>query len=158
MKSAAKKCSIAAIIAAIYASLTLFISPLSYGAMQVRVSEVLLSFALLTPSAIPGLTIGCFLANVLGPNGIIDAIVGSAATLLGSFLAYKFRKLNPFLALLPNILINGAAVGLELSVIFSTGNSFLYCFAWVALGEALACYLFAIPLYKFLKKRGDLFL
>ena len=81
-----------AVIAAVYTALTLLLMPLSYGVMQVRVSEALTVLPALTPAAIPGLFVGCFVSNMLGPNGMIDMILGSGATLLAAIASYKLRK------------------------------------------------------------------
>src|SRR5665647_998773 len=100
----------AAVIGSLYAALTLLLSPISYGVMQVRISEALTVLAMFTPAAIPGLTVGCFFANFLGPNGIIDAIIGSFATLLGAIGTYKLRK-SFYLAPLPPVIANALIVG-----------------------------------------------
>ena len=64
----------AAVIAAVYTALTLLLMPLSYGVMQIRVSEALTILPALTPAAIPGLFIGCLISNMIGPYGILDKI------------------------------------------------------------------------------------
>ena len=77
-----------AVIAALYAALTYVASSvgLAYGAVQFRFSEALTVLAALTPAAIPGLTIGCFLANLGSPYGIVDIVCGTLATLVAAFL------------------------------------------------------------------------
>ena len=71
----------AAVIAAIYCALTLLLRPISYGEVQLRVSEALTILPVLTPAAVPGLFIGCLLANLLGGSTVIDIVFGSLATL-----------------------------------------------------------------------------
>ncbi len=71
-----------AIIAAAYVGLTVIFSWTSYGEIQVRVSEILTILPFFTPSAIPGLFIGCLIANIFSPNGLPDIIIGSMATLI----------------------------------------------------------------------------
>lgn len=85
-----------AVIAALYAALTYAASAanLAYGAVQFRFSEALTVLAAYTPAAIPGLTIGCILANLGSPYGITDIICGSAATLLAAVFTYLTRKVK----------------------------------------------------------------
>lgn len=146
----------AAVIAALYASLTIFLMPISYGVMQIRVSEVLTVLPAFTPAAIPGLLIGCFVANMLGPYGVLDMVVGSAATLLAAIGSYKLRN-RPFLVPLPPVIANGVIVGGMLYYAYGVPFSLLACILWVALGEALACYLLGLPLMKYLNKRKSIF-
>ena len=82
-----------AAIAAIYAALTLALAPISYGAVQVRVSEALTVLPFFMPhSAVPGLFLGCLLANFLGGAGIWDVIFGSAATLVAAMITARCRS------------------------------------------------------------------
>ena len=72
----------AAVIAAVYATLTIILMPFSYGVMQVRVSEALTILPFFTPAAIPGLFVGCIISNMVGPYGLMDMVIGSGATLI----------------------------------------------------------------------------
>ena len=72
---------IGGLIAAAYLALTLVLAPISYGPIQFRVSEALTLLPLIFPQAVPGLFIGCLLANIFGGYGAIDIICGSAAPL-----------------------------------------------------------------------------
>ena len=56
----------AAVIGAIYVVLTLLFAPLSYGEIQIRFSEALTILPFFTPAAIPGLFVGCIIANLFG--------------------------------------------------------------------------------------------
>jgi len=143
----------AAVIGTLYCLLTLVLSPFSYGVMQIRFSEALCVLALYTPAAIPGLTLGCFFANFIGANGIIDAIVGSLGTLAGTAAIYVVRK-KKYLAPMCNVILNAAAVGLMLWKWYAVPFSPLLCIAWVGLGEFVSCYVLGIPLIKLLDKRG----
>ncbi|NCB42339.1 MAG: QueT transporter family protein [Clostridia bacterium] len=142
----------AAVIGSLYAALTLLFSPISYGVMQIRISEALTVLAMFTPAAIPGLAAGCFFANFLGPNGIFDAVIGTAATLIGALGTYKLRK-RFYLAPLPTVLSNAVIVGLMLYYVYGVPFSPLYCIFWVGLGEFVACYVAGLPLARFLQKR-----
>ncbi len=144
-----------AVIAAVYAVLTLVLAPLSYGMMQVRVSETLCVLPMFTPAAVPGLFIGCFVANMLGPNGVVDVLTGSAATLIAAIMSYKLRN-KPKLVPLPPVIANAVIVGWTLSVVYGLG-ALPACMFWVGLGEAIACYVLGYPLIKYLQKHKDIF-
>ena len=143
----------AAVIAALYAGLTLLLSPISFNVMQLRFSEGLCVLALYTPAAVPGLFVGCFLANILGPGGITDAVFGSIATLIGC-LGIRALKKKPWLALLSAVVSNAVIVGLELRYVFSLEMSPLLCMMWVALGEIISIYLPALVLKPRLDRHG----
>ncbi len=145
-----------AVIAAVYTALTLLLMPLSYGVMQIRVAEALTVLPALTPAAVPGLFVGCLVANMLGPNGVIDMILGSAATLLAAIGSYKLRS-KPLLVPLPPVLANGLIVGAMLYYVYSVPVSLWACILWVALGEAAACYGIGLPLLKYMGKRKTIF-
>ena len=85
-----------AVIAALYAGLTYAASMLNlaYGSIQFRFSEALTLLAAISPAAIPGLTIGCFLGNITSPYGMIDIICGTIATLIAAFLSYQTRNVK----------------------------------------------------------------
>lgn len=140
----------AAVIGAIYAVLTIVLAYFSYGPLQVRVSEALTVLPAFTPAAVPGLFIGCFISNLISPYGLVDLICGSIATLLAAFLSYKLRR-KSFFVPLPPVLVNGVIVGGMLHFAYGVPN-LLACMGWVALGQAISCYLLGWPLMKLLAK------
>ena len=85
----------AAVIGAIYVVLTLLFAPLSYGEIQIRFSEALTILPFFTPAAIPGLFVGCIIANLFGGAIPVDIIFGSIATLIGAVFSYRLQ-LQPF--------------------------------------------------------------
>ena len=95
----------AALLAAVYAALTYVTKPISFGAVQFRVSEALCILPVFTVAAVPGLFVGCFLANFLSGAAALDVIFGSLATLLGAYGTYRLRD-KGYLAALPPILCN----------------------------------------------------
>ena len=128
--------TLSAAIAALYAALTLLLAPISYGDWQCRVSEALTMLPMLMPQAIPGLFVGCVLANLLGPSaGITDIVFGSLATLIAAIGTYYFRK-NKWLAAACPVISNGIIVGLVLSLSFHL--PFFLTAIQVAAGELLA--------------------
>lgn len=151
----------AAAIAAIYAGLT-YISAafgIAYGPIQFRVSEALTVLPLITTAAIPGLTVGCFLANIISYNPI-DMLFGTAATLIAALLTYAFRKITvkgcPLLSVLMPVAVNALIVGFEITFFFvsggAKGTTFLISALEVAAGEALVCFGLGLPFYYALKK------
>jgi len=136
-----------ALIAAIYAVLTVAFAPISYGPLQVRISEALTVLPFFTPAAIPGLFIGCIIANLYGMlmgmgAGMLDVVFGSLATLLAAYLSYKMPK--KWLVPLPPVVVNGVVVGLMLYYVLQL--PLLATMGWVALGELVACYVIGYPL------------
>lgn len=158
----------AALIAAIYAALTYAVAPLSFGATQFRISEALTVLPVFTPAAIPGLAVGCVIANIGSPYGPIDILLGTTATILAALMtrltrSVKFKNI-PLLSLLFPTIFNGIIIGAEI-MIFTPGNAgivgFLTSASGVALGEIVVCYTLGILLYigldktKVFKKLGD---
>lgn len=140
----------ASVIAAMYAVLTILI-PGGSGQIQVRVSEALTVLPFFTPSAIPGLFIGCLVANFFVGNGIYDLIFGSLATLLAAFLTRKmpYKSLAP----LPPVLVNAVVVAFILK--FTANLPILASMGFVALGEVIACYGIGYPLALFVDRHGS---
>jgi uncharacterized membrane protein len=146
----------AAAIAGVYATLTVALSPISYGAVQVRVSEALTVLPAVTPAAIPGLFVGCLIANLISPFGTPDLIIGSAASLLAAFFSWLLRA-RAWLVPLPPVLVNAALIGGMLYYIYGVPPSLLVDMGWVALGQVLACYVLGFPLLKYLERHPGVF-
>lgn len=152
-----------AVIAAIYAALTYAaaLAGLAYGSIQFRFSEALTILASLTPAAIPGLTIGCFLGNITSPYGMVDIICGTLATLIAAVCSYYTRKITvkgmPLISALFPVITNAIIVGLEITFFMPEGfkfSAFLIAAAEVGAGELVMCYGLGIPLFAALKKTG----
>ena len=124
-----------AIIAALYATLTIAFSFLSYGQVQFRIAEGLTVLPFFMPEAVPGLFVGCLVSNFFSPLGLPDIIFGSTATLIGAFLASKIKTW--WLVPLPTILSNTIIVGIELYFVFKT--PILLNMGYVAIGEIVCC-------------------
>ncbi len=139
----------AGVIAALYAVVTIAFAPMSYGPIQVRISEALTVLPFLIPEAVPGLFLGCALANFFGEFGLIDVVFGSASTLIAAFLSSRMKTV--ILASIPPVVINMLVVGGYLSVI--TGMSFAYAALYVGIGEAVSCIALGVPLTLLLSKR-----
>ena len=131
----------AALIAAIYVVLTYFISAfdLASGAIQVRISEALTILPFFTPAAIPGLTSGCFLANLLTGSLPMDVLFGSLATLIGAVGSYCLRKYK-WLVPLPPIVANTLIVPYVLAYVYGAEGTITFFMLTVGIGEVISCY------------------
>ena len=148
-------------IAALYVVLT-FVSGalgLAYSGVQLRLSEMLTILPVFSPIAIPGLAIGCFIANLASPFGLVDVIFGTLSTLIAAFLTRLLRKIKikniPFLAPLPPVLFGSASVSLIILSVSSnifTLEMFIFLTLSIGLGQFIVCYLFGIPLFVVLDK------
>ena len=152
---------LSALIAAAYVTLT-YISAalgLAYGGTQFRLSEALNILAALTPAAVPGLTIGCFISNISSPFPL-DMVFGTAATFFSAMLirlTAKFgKKATPYLATLPPSVFNAILVGLQITFFTDESASltvFLLSATSVFIGEFTVCAALGIPLYYSLKNK-----
>ena len=146
----------AGMIAAIYAALTLIFAPISFNAVQLRISEAMTVLPILLPEAVPGLAVGCLVANILGGAALPDVIGGTLATLIAAILTRTLRK-KPVLAMASPVVINGLIVGplvyfcYEYQSVFSLGALGFTVFT-VALGEAVVVAVLGTLLIKALPK------
>ena len=156
-----------AVIAALYAVLSYLSAGLNlaFGAVQFRLSDALCVLPLFTPSAVPGLAVGCFISNLVSPLGIIDWVFGTLATLLAALCTRKLRDITlfsiPFFSVLMPVIFNGFIVGFELACLNEAGafnfgffNTALYLSSGlsVAFGETVVLAVLGIPLILLLKK------
>lgn len=125
-------------IAAIYVVLIYIFQPSSSGVIQVRVAEALTILPMFTPAAIPGLTLGCFLGNLLTGSVILDVVFGSLATLIGALGSYGLRKFK-FLVPLPPILANIIIVPWVLRYAYHVPDAIPYMMLTVGIGEVISC-------------------
>ncbi len=140
-----------AIISALYAVLTLVFAPISYGAVQVRISEALTILPLFCVEAIPGLAIGCFIANI--PMGIWDMLIGTLATLLAAISTRALKKI--YLGVIPPVLFNAFLVPLIFLTIPEMTDPYILNVLFVGLGELISVVAIGVPLYFGLKKTNE---
>ncbi|KDR96564.1 Uncharacterized membrane protein [Peptoclostridium litorale DSM 5388] len=141
-----------AMVAGIYAAVTFSLAPISYGEIQFRLSEILTLLAFVDPLYIPGLVIGCVIANLGSPLGVVDIALGSFATLLSVNSIYLTRKYigdglkSLFIASLWPVFFNGIIVGWMLNYLFSIplAMSVMY----VAIGEFAVVSIFGVIIFK----------
>ncbi len=131
----------AAVIAALYVVLTLVFAPISFGTsgVELRISECLTILPFFTPAAIPGLFVGCLIANILGGAVIWDIIFGSLATLAGAAVAYLVRN-NRWLVPIPTIAANSIVVPLVLKFGYGLNLPLAALVLSIFIGEVLGCY------------------
>ena len=129
-----------AIIAALYVVLTLLANAfgLASGVIQVRISEALNVLVCFTGAAVPGVTVGCLLANLLTGGVVLDIIFGTLASFIGAFGGYLLRK-NRLLALLCPILSNTIIVPFVLKFAYGAPDAIWFLFGSVAVGELISC-------------------
>ena len=144
-----------ALIAAMYVALTLLFAPFSFREIQVRVAEALTILPVFTPAAVPGLFIGCILANIIGGALVPDVIFGSLATLIGAFFTWKLRKSSPWLAPIPPILANTIVVPFVLRYAYLVELPIWMMMLTVCIGEILSCGVLGMLLYFALYRKKD---
>lgn len=151
---------LAAMVAAVYTVLTVFLPIPQYGEVQFRLAECMTVLPFLFPWAAPGLIVGCFLANLLGSPFVLDWVFGTLATALACLLTAKMPC--KWLAPLPPVLCNAVIVGGEIAffVTGSFGGPFMGAWGAIALsvgfGELAVCYGLGLPLLALLPKAGPL--
>ena len=127
-----------AAIAAVYVALTMIVAPIAFGPVQFRISEALCVLPYFLPSAVPGVTVGCFLANLLCGAAPLDVVFGSIATLIGAVGSYYLGKKNKWLVCLPPILSNTIIVPWVLRYAYGSTDLIPYAMLTVGFGEILA--------------------
>ncbi len=153
MKKSTKFLVRTAVIAAIYAAITLVVYPLSYGPIQVRFSEALTLLPILLPEAIPGLAIGCLLANI--PMGVWDMLIGTVATLLAAIFTRLVK--NPFLGAIMPVIFNAFLVPVIFLTMPEMTSSYWINVLTVGLGELISVFTLGLLLYFGLKKAQNKF-
>ncbi|MEG2356410.1 MAG: QueT transporter family protein [Clostridia bacterium] len=148
--STIKSLCLSAVVAALYAALTLAFQAISFGAVQLRVAEALTLLPALFPQAVPGLVLGCLISNLLGGMGVYDVVFGTLATLIAAVLTWRIRG-NLWLKALPPVLVNAVVIGLMLTYAYGVNTPVLNILT-VGLGQAISCYALGVPLVKLLQK------
>ena len=145
----------AGLIAALYTVLTLFIGAfgLANGAIQFRISEALCVLPFFTSAAIPGLTIGCLISNLMTGCLWQDVLFGTLATLLGAVGASLLRRV-PWLVPLPTVLANTLIIPYVLAYAYHFEGGVVYFMLTVGIGEVLSAYLCGMALLFAIKPYG----
>ena len=141
-----------AVVAALYAALTLGLAFISYGPIQFRLSEVMTLLPLFSKKYIIGLTIGCFLANLLGLYGVPDMIFGTTATFISVYLVYltgkymKDKRGYVYIASLWPVIVNAIIVAIQLKIFF--GMPLFITMLQVGFGQFVVITIIGVPLFK----------
>ncbi len=142
-KNSAKMIARTAIVASLYAICTLIFAPISYGAIQFRISECLCVLAFFYPEAVVGLTVGCFISNLFG-NGPLDVIFGTLATFSASVCSFAISKrimkrslLKFFVCAIFPIVINALVVPLTFLLMTDLGELYLISVLQVGIGQTV---------------------
>lgn len=159
--------AVTGLIAGLYTALTLVLAPMAFGPVQCRAAEALTILAAYTPAAIPGLTVGCVISNLVGLTmganvaGALDILLGTLATGIAAWLSYRLRNFRikglPFWSTIPPIVTNALIVGTELAVVLVPD---LTIYGWlgevglVATGQIVACMGGGLLLAGVLQKTG----
>lgn len=147
----------AGVIAALYVALTHLsnLMGLASGVIQVRISEAFCILTFFTPAAIPGMTIGCFLANLTTGCVWADVLLGSLASLLGAVGGWLLRKLSVWLVPIPTVLANMIIVPFVLKYAYGFEDAWWFMVLTVGAGEIIAAYVLGMLLYFALRKTGS---
>lgn len=142
-----------ALIAAMYVALTFVANlfGLASGVIQVRLSEALTVLPMFTPAAVPGLFVGCILANIMTGCAVWDVVFGSIATLLGALGTYFIGRKCKYLAPVFPIASNAVIVPFVLQYVYGAEEMWLYLFATVGIGEIISCGILGMLLYRALR-------
>ena len=159
-----RKIVFAAVVAALYAGLTFATMPIAYTPMQLRISEVLCILPFFFPFSVWGLFVGCIVANLISPYGIIDLVIGSIASLLAAVSTMYIGKMDKpdripvkAFACFPPVIFNAIFIGAMIAfymVGFSEAffATFIVNGLWVGLGQLAVLYVLGLPLMIYLPK------
>ncbi len=145
----------AALIGAVYCILSLILKPLSYGPLQIRISEALCMLVLFTKAAPWGLFVGCLITNIISPYGLLDVVLGSLATLLASLIALKFK--NRYAVAFPFVLVNAFIIAFVICLQTNAMSIYFQTALYLALSEALSVYVIGVPLTYIIEKNEKLY-
>ena len=149
-----------ALIASLYTAVSLVLAPIAFGAVQARVSEAFTLLPVLVPDAVVGVTLGCFLTNLVGVFtganvlGALDIVFGTAATLTAALCTRRLARVRlrglPVAAAVPPVLINAVVVGAYIAVLSAT--PMLLSMLYIGVSQAVICYAIGIPLILYIKR------
>jgi len=145
---------LAAIIAALYVALTMLSATLGLASnpIQLRISEALCILPYFTPAAIPGVTVGCLISNIILSGNILDIVFGTLATLIGAVGARLLRK-SKWLVALPTVAANTLILPFVLKYMFALSESVIFFVITIFIGEFLSAGLMGTALLLVIEKR-----
>lgn len=138
-----------ALVAAAYVAVSYALAPISFGPLQFRVAEGLTLLPILFPEAVPGLFVGCLVANLIGPYGLPDIVFGSLTTLVAAIITRVFRR--SVVAYISPIVLNAIFVSAYLT--FLTGVPYWMLVLSIGASEAVSVLAIGVPLLRFMGRR-----
>ncbi len=133
------------VYAAIYFGITYLTRGFAYDMHQFRIADAMIALVFFDPAAFPGISIGCFAADIIGPGGLEDAILGTCATAFGIYIMKWWSERNgkSYVGMALYAFLNAFMLALELSYneAIATDHMILEIFAWVMLGEVVCAVL-----------------
>lgn len=149
MKS--KTIALAIVYAALYSALSIFLSPISYGAVQVRLSGMLLGLVpILGVAGVAGQTIGCLIVNSVSPLGLLD-LVNVVPTFFMAIVIWKLKNKSVLVGLGFYAIVTSASIAITLYFAFGVPIAFGY--ATVLLGQIISCVFGGYLIFKALNRR-----
>ena len=166
MRARTKKLAELAILAALYAALTMALAPLSFGPVQARFSEALCILPFFIPETCWSLFAGCLIANIITGN-LFDVVFGAAATLaagaLTALIGRRCRNKKNFaaniLACAMPVLVNAVVIGAVITYAYNGIHPFTHpkVFALyglqIAAGESIVMFGIGLPLFRWLPEK-----
>ncbi len=134
-----------AVIAALYFCATVFTSAISFGPIQFRVGEALTLLPFIFPEASIGLAVGCALANLTSPFGIIDVVLGASVTFVAGLLSAKSK--NIAIACLPPILLNAFLIPL-VWILFGMDTVYITSVIYMLISQSVVIIFMGVPIVK----------
>ena len=158
-----RKIVFAGVVAAFYAALTIMIAPISYGPVQIRLAEALCILPFYYPITALGLFIGCVIANLFSPYGILDIVAGSVASLLSALLTMQLGRIKKdtitikAIACFPPVFFNALIIGAVIAWSETNGGdafwpALILNGVQVGLGQLIIMYAVGLPLIIYLPK------
>jgi len=139
------------LVAAIYAVLTVMLAPISFMSVQFRISEVMILLAFISPEYSPGLILGCAIANLFSPMGMVDVVFGTLSTVMAVWGITHTKKLLPATLWAA---AEGLIIGAELAYVFHM--NYWLAAGSVALGQFVVVTIIGYPLFKWIMKNNAL--
>ena len=151
MKISERDIVINGLIAAIYVAVTLLGAPIAYGAIQFRISEILVLLCFFNRKYSVGLILGCLIANFASPMALLDVPFGTLATLLAC-VGIMFSK-HLIVAIWFPVITNAFIVAAELTTL---GEPYWFSVLTVGAGE-LAVMIAGYIIFMLLKRNKKFF-
>lgn len=146
-----KSLALAIVYASLYSALSIFLAPISYGAVQVRLSGILLgAVPILGLAGVVGQTIGCFIVNSISPLGLLD-LVNVIPTFFMAILIWKLKNRSVLVGLGSYAVVTSISISITLYFAFSVPIAFGY--VTVLLGQLVSCVFGGYLLFKALNRR-----